>query len=69
MLVEPLTKREREVLQLIYEGLSNQEIAEKLVLALNTVKRHTSNIYGKLGVNSRTQAIARARQLGLIPGN
>jgi LuxR family maltose regulon positive regulatory protein len=68
-LVEPLTKREREVLQLIYEGLSNQEIAEKLVLALNTVKRHTSNIYGKLDVSSRTQAIARARQLGLVPGN
>jgi LuxR family maltose regulon positive regulatory protein len=69
VLVETLTKREREVLQLISEGLSNREIAGKLVLALNTVKRHTSNIYGKLGVSSRTQAIARARQLGWIPRN
>ena len=65
-LVDPLTPRELEVLQLISEGLSNQEIAEKLVIALNTVKRHTSSIYGKLGVKSRTQAIARARELGLI---
>jgi len=69
VLVEPLTKRKREVLQLIYEGLPNQEIAENLVLAPNTVKRHTSSIYGKLGVSSRTQAIARARQVGLLPGN
>jgi LuxR family maltose regulon positive regulatory protein len=69
VLVEPLTRREREVLHLIAEGLSNREIAERLVLALNTVKRHTSNIYGKLGVHSRTQAIARARQLGLMTGN
>jgi LuxR family maltose regulon positive regulatory protein len=68
-LAEPLTKRESEVLQLIYQGCSNRKIADQLVLALNTVKRHTSNIYGKLGVNSRTQAIARARQLGLLPGD
>jgi len=66
-LVEPLTQRELKVLQLINEGYSNRQIAEALVIALNTVKRHTSNLYGKLGVNSRTQAIARARQLGLIP--
>jgi LuxR family maltose regulon positive regulatory protein len=66
-LVEPLTPREMEVLQLISLGCSNQEIAEKLVIALNTVKRHTSSIYGKLGVKSRTQAIARARELGLLP--
>jgi len=65
-LIEPLTKRELEVLHLISEGLSNQEIAHRLVLSLNTVKRHTSNIYGKLAVGSRTQAIARARELGLL---
>jgi len=68
-LAEPLTERESQVLQLIYEGYSNRKIAQQLVLALNTVKRHTSNIYGKLGVNSRTQAIARARQLGLLPAD
>jgi LuxR family maltose regulon positive regulatory protein len=66
-LPEPLTSREHDVLRLISQGLSNQEIAERLVIALNTVKRHTSSIYGKLGVKSRTQAIARARELGLIP--
>jgi LuxR family maltose regulon positive regulatory protein len=66
-IAEPLTKRELEVLQLIAQGCSNQEIADTLVLALNTVKRHTSNIYGKLGVSSRTQAVARARDLGLLP--
>jgi LuxR family maltose regulon positive regulatory protein len=68
-LVEPLTRRELHVLQLIHEGYSNQEIAEELVLALNTIKRHTSNIYSKLGVNSRTQALAQARQLGLLPSD
>lgn len=66
-LPDSLTSRELDVLRLINDGLSNQEIAEKLVIALNTVKRHTSSIYGKLGVKSRTQAIARARELGLIP--
>jgi LuxR family maltose regulon positive regulatory protein len=65
-LVEPLSKRELEVLHLIREGLSNQEIAERLVVTLHTVKKHSSNIYAKLGVSSRTQAIARARQLKLI---
>jgi len=65
-LVEPLTRRELEVLHLICEGYSNQDIAEKLVVTLNTVKKHTSNIYGKLGVSSRTQAIAQAHQLGLV---
>jgi LuxR family maltose regulon positive regulatory protein len=66
-LIDPLTPRELDVLQLINQGLSNKEIAAKLVIALNTVKRHTSSIYGKLGVRSRTQAIARAREFGLIP--
>jgi LuxR family transcriptional regulator, maltose regulon positive regulatory protein len=68
-LVEPLTPRERDVLRLISQGLSNKEIADKLFIALNTVKRHTSSIYGKLGVKSRTQAAAQAREFGLLsPG-
>ena len=66
-LLDPLTPRERDVLHLISQGLSNRDIADELVIALNTVKRHTSSIYSKLGVKSRTQAIARARELGLIP--
>jgi LuxR family maltose regulon positive regulatory protein len=65
-LVEKLTRREIEVLQLIGQGYSNREIAAELVLSPNTVKRHTSNLYGKLGVNSRTQAIARARELNWL---
>jgi len=66
-LTEPLTPRELDVLRLISQGLSNRDIAEKLVIALNTVKRHTSSVYGKLGAKSRTQAVARARELGLLP--
>jgi LuxR family maltose regulon positive regulatory protein len=62
-----LSARELEVLSLIAAGKSNQEIAEQLYLALNTVKRHASNIYDKLEVKKRTEAIAKARQLGLIP--
>jgi LuxR family maltose regulon positive regulatory protein len=65
-LVEPLTDRELEVLRLIAVGLSNREIAEELVLAVTTVKKHASNIYGKLGIRSRTQAVARAEELGLL---
>jgi LuxR family maltose regulon positive regulatory protein len=65
-LVEPLSERELEVLQLVAEGLTNREIAARLFLSLNTVKAHTRNIYGKLGVNSRTQAVARARALGVL---
>jgi LuxR family maltose regulon positive regulatory protein len=65
-LVEPLTGRELEVLQLIGQGYSNQEIAAALVITLNSVKKHASNIYGKLGVHSRTQALARAQELGLL---
>jgi LuxR family maltose regulon positive regulatory protein len=65
-LVEPLTERELEILGLIDEGCSNQEIARRLVITLHTVKKHNSNIYAKLGVNSRTQAVARARQLRLL---
>jgi LuxR family maltose regulon positive regulatory protein len=65
-LIEQLTSRELEVLQLIAAGDSNQTIADKLVITLSAVKKHTGNIFGKLNVNSRTQAVARARQLGLL---
>ena len=65
-LVEPLSEREMEVLHLIAEGLSNQEIAQRLFLSLPTVKWHTTHIYGKLGVANRTQAVAQARALGLL---
>ena len=65
-LVEPLTTRELEVLGLIGAGYSNQEIAQALVITLNTVKKHASSIYGKLEVRSRTQAVARAQELGLL---
>jgi LuxR family maltose regulon positive regulatory protein len=66
-LVEPLTPREMDVLGLIAAGLRNQEIAEQLVISPATVKRHISNLYGKLGASHRTQAVARARALGLLP--
>ena len=65
-LLEPLTEREREVLQLLAAGASNGEIARRLVLSVGTVKKHVSNICGKLDVHSRTQAIARARILHLL---
>lgn len=65
-LFEPLSEREREILSLIAEGLSNREISARLYLSLSTVKGHTANIYGKLGVNSRTQALSKAAQLGLL---
>ncbi|GAB4444588.1 MAG: LuxR C-terminal-related transcriptional regulator [Chloroflexi bacterium OHK40] len=65
-LIEPLTAREREVLRLIAEGLSNQELAARLHLSPQTVKVHTRNIYSKLGVASRTQAVARGRALGFL---
>jgi LuxR family maltose regulon positive regulatory protein len=65
-LVEPLSERELEVLRLVAEGLSNQEIAARLYLSLRTIKFHTGNIYGKLGVKSRTEAVSKARDLGLL---
>jgi len=66
-LVEPLSERELEVLQLIAEGLTNQEVATRLYLSLHTVKVHARNIYGKLGAKSRTHAIAKGKALGILP--
>ena len=66
-LAEPLTGRELEVLRLLAAGKSNQRIAHDLVVALNTVKKHVTHVLGKLGAANRTEAVARARQLGLIP--
>jgi len=65
-LVEPLSERELEVLRLIAKGLSNDQIAKDLFIAQGTVKRHITNLYGKLAVESRTQAVAKAREIGLI---
>jgi LuxR family maltose regulon positive regulatory protein len=65
-LIEPLTCREREVLGLLLEGATNQEIACHLVLSVNTVKKHILNICGKLNVRSRAQVLAKARTLQLL---
>ncbi|MDD5190273.1 MAG: LuxR C-terminal-related transcriptional regulator [Dehalococcoidales bacterium] len=65
-LMEPLSQRELKMLQLIAQGLSNREISERLFLALSTVKGHNRNIFDKLQVQSRTEAVARARELGLL---
>lgn len=65
-LIEPLSQRELEVLKLIADGLSNQEIAERLFLALDTVKGHNRKIFDKLQVQRRTEAVARARELGIL---
>jgi LuxR family maltose regulon positive regulatory protein len=65
-LVEPLSVREQEILQLLAEGLSNNQIATRLIITTGTVKTHLNRIFGKLGVESRTQAIARGRATGLI---
>lgn len=64
--IEPLTGREAEVLHLVVDGFTNQEIANELVISIATVKRHISNIYGKLGVTHRTQAVARAQSLQIV---
>jgi LuxR family transcriptional regulator, maltose regulon positive regulatory protein len=65
-LVEPLSDRELEVLRLLVAGLSNNEIATRLYIAVGTAKTHINHIFGKLGVTTRTQAIARARELGFF---
>ncbi len=65
-LIEPLSMRELEVLAPIAQGSTNPEIAKQLYVSLNTIKVHTRNIYGKFGVNNRTQAAARARTLGIL---
>jgi LuxR family transcriptional regulator, maltose regulon positive regulatory protein len=66
-LVEQLTSRELEVLQMLAAGKSNQAIASRLVVTLDTVKKHVSHVLGKLGATNRTEAVARARELSLIP--
>ena len=63
---EPLTRREREILALLAEGLTGPEIAERLTLATSSVKSHMQHLYGKLGANSKRQAVSRARELGLL---
>ena len=65
-LIEPLTEREIDVLRLVTAGLSNAAIAEQLVVSVGTVKTHLKHIYGKLAVQSRTQAVAEARRLNLL---
>ena len=66
-LVEPLTSRELEVLGMLAAGRSNQAIAGQLVVTLDTVKKHVGHVLGKLGAANRTEAVARARELGLVP--
>jgi LuxR family maltose regulon positive regulatory protein len=65
-LVEPLSEQELRVLQLVASGMSNRETAQELYVTVGTVKKHLNNIFGKLGVSSRTQAVARARELNLL---
>ncbi len=62
-----LTRREEEILRLMHDGLTNEEIASKLVISVHTVKRHATNIYRKLDVRGRWQAIRKAQQLGVLP--
>jgi len=66
-LVEPLSQRELEVLHLMALGRTNQEIAGQLIVAPGTVKAHTASIFRKLDVANRTEAVTRARQLGILP--
>jgi LuxR family transcriptional regulator, maltose regulon positive regulatory protein len=66
-MVEPLSDREVEVLLYMSKGLSNPEIARRLYLSPNTLKAHTQNIFMKLDVHNRLEAVSRARELGLIP--
>lgn len=66
VLVEPLSEREIEVLRLVTVGMSNREIAQKLIISAGTAKTHIHNLCGKLGVHNRTEAAMRARELGLV---
>ena len=66
-IVDPLTGRELEVLRMLAAGRPNQAIARELVVTLDTVKKHVSHVLGKLGAANRTEAVARARELSLIP--
>jgi LuxR family transcriptional regulator, maltose regulon positive regulatory protein len=66
-LIDPLTSRELVVLRLLAAGRSNQAIAGELVVTLDTVKKHVGHVLGKLGAANRTEAVARARELSLIP--
>jgi LuxR family maltose regulon positive regulatory protein len=65
-LTEPLSDRELQILRLIETGITNREIAARLYIAISTVKTHINNLYGKLGVSNRVQALARAREVGLL---
>jgi len=65
-ITEPLSEREREVLNLLASGLSTKEIADSLIVSANTVKTHTRHIYDKLDARNRTQAITRARDIGIL---
>lgn len=65
-LIDPLTSRERDVLAEVAAGYANAEIADRLYISRGTVKRHTANIYQKLGAHHRAEAVARARELGLL---
>jgi LuxR family maltose regulon positive regulatory protein len=66
-LIEPLSERELQVLRLLAAGKPNQQIAQELVVSLHTVKKHVTHVLGKLGAANRTEATARARELGLLP--
>ena len=65
--IDPLSERELDVLRLVADGLTNAEIASELFIAHSTVKTHINRIYSKLSVSTRTQAVARARQLQILP--
>lgn len=67
--LDKLTPRELEILRLIADGLSNPTIAQKLTISIGTVKAHSGSIYSKLGVNNRVQALSRARELAILPGD
>ena len=66
-LVETFTRRENEILKLLAQGMSNRDIADQLFLSSKTVENYTLSIYSKLAVKSRGQAVARARELGMLP--